>query len=111
MGELAQESGQVDVDVAWQQLCSARLGADTADASLREVLAAKQSLLIRPIKQLIASPHLLAGWLSLNQRAFRFEDGHFSWAENPIEVLADTYHFLQLDWTDAEPAATRFSLL
>ena len=105
VGELAQESGQVDVDVAWQQLCSARLGADTADASLREVLAAKQSLLIRPIKQLIASPHLLAGWLSLNQRAFRFEDGHFSWAENPIEVLADTYHFLQLDWNDAEPAA------
>ena len=105
VGELAQESGQVDVDVAWQHLCSARLGADAADASLREVLAAKQSLLIRPIKQLMASPHLLSGWLSLNQRAFRFEDGHFSWAENPIEVLADTYHFLQLDWNDAEPAA------
>ena len=105
VGELAQESGQVDVDVAWQHLCSARLGADTADASLRQVLAAKQSLLIRPIKQLMASPHLLSGWLSLNQRAFRFEDGHFSWAENPIEVLADTYHFLQLDWSDAEPAA------
>ena len=105
VGELAQESGQVDIDVAWQHLCSARLGADPADASLRQVLAAKQSLLIRPIKQLMASPHLLSGWLSLNQRAFRFEDGHFSWAENPIEVLADTYHFLQLDWSDAEPAA------
>ena len=105
VGELAQEAGQVDVDVAWQQLCNARLGADAADASLREVLTAKQSLLIRPIKQLMASPHLLSGWLSLNQRAFRFEDGHFSWAENPIEVLADTYHFLQLDWNDAEPAA------
>jgi acetyl/propionyl-CoA carboxylase alpha subunit len=105
VGELAQEAGQVDVDVAWQQLCSARLAADSADVSLREVLAAKQSLLIRPIKQLMASPHLLSGWLSLNQRAFRFEDGHFAWAENPIGVLADTYHFLRLDWNDAEPAA------
>jgi biotin carboxyl carrier protein len=105
VGELAQEAGQVDVDVAWQQLCSARLAADSADGSLREVLAAKQSLLIRPIKQLMASPHLLSGWLSLNQRAFRFEDGHFAWAENPIGVLADTYHFLRLDWNDAEPAA------
>ena len=57
VGELAQEAGQVDVDVAWQQLCNARLGADAADASLREVLTAKQSLLIRPIKQLMASPH------------------------------------------------------
>ena len=105
VGELAQEAGQVDVDVAWQQLCSARLAADSVDVSLREVLAAKQSLLIRPIKQLMASPHLLSGWLSLNQRAFRFEDGHFAWAENPIGVLADTYHFLRLDWNDAEPAA------
>ena len=27
------------------------------------------------------------------------------WAENPIEVLADTYHFLRLDWNDTLPAA------
>jgi len=106
VGELAQEAGRVDVDVAWQQLCAARVQASDADQSaLQKVLSAKESLLLRPIKQLMASPHLLSGWLSLNQDAFRFEDGHFSWAENPIEVLADTYHFLRLDWNDALPAA------
>ena len=107
VGELAQEAGRVDVDVAWQQLCAARVQASDSDqGALQKVLSAKESLLLRPIKQLIASPHLLSGWLSLNQDAFRFEDGHFSWAENPIEVLADTYHFLRLDWNDALPAAS-----
>ena len=106
VGELAQEAGRVDVDVAWQQLCAARVQASDSDqGALHKVLSAKESLLLRPIKQLMASPHLLSGWLSLNQDAFRFEDGHFSWAENPIEVLADTYHFLRLDWNDALPAA------
>ena len=105
VGELAQEAGRVDVDVAWQQLCAARVQASDSDqGALQKVLSAKESLLLRPIKQLMASPHLLSGWLSLNQDAFRFEDGHFSWAENPIEVLADTYHFLRLDWNDALPA-------
>ena len=106
VGELAQEAGRVDVDVAWQQLCAARMQASDADkGALQKVLSAKESLLLRPIKQVMASPHLLSGWLSLNQDAFRFEDGRFSWAENPIEVLADTYHFLRLDWNDALPAA------
>jgi len=106
VGELALEADRVDVDVAWQQLCSARLSeAGTSERDLRSVLAAKHSLLTRPIKQLMASPHLLSGWLSLNQKAFRFADEHFSWAENPIEVLADTYHFLRLDWSEAGAAA------
>jgi len=106
VGELAHEAGRVDVDVAWQQLCAARVQASDSDqGALQKVLSAKESLLLRPIKQLMASPHLLSGWLSLNQDAFQFEDGHFSWAENPIEVLADTYHFLRLDWNDALPAA------
>ena len=92
------------MDVAWQQLCAARVQASDSDqGALQKVLSAES--LLRPIKQLMASPHLLSGWLSLNQDAFRFEDGHFSWAENPIEVLADTYHFLRLDWNDALPAA------
>ena len=92
--------------IAWRLLCAARL--DTAGAehdALRQVLAAKESLLIRPIEQLMASPHLLSGWLSLNQQAFLFEAGHFAWAENPIEVLADTYHFC--GWTGTTPCLQR----
>lgn len=106
VGELAQEAGRVDVDVAWRLLCSARVDTEAHDKALmRATLAAKESLLLRPIKQLMSSPHLLSGWLSLNKAAFQFEGGHFSWAENPIEVLSDTYHFLRLDWSENLPAA------
>lgn len=107
VGELAQEAGRVDVKIAWQQLCAARVAAAGAAAgTLKSVLASKESLLIRPIMQLMASPHLLSGWLSQNQHAFRFEQGHFEWADNPVEVLADTYHFLRLDWNESLPASS-----
>ena len=107
VGELAQESNRVDVDVAWKLLCSARLsGAGQERDAMGQVLSAKESLLLRPIKQLMASPHLLSGWLSLNRAAFEFSDGHFAWAENPVEVLADTYHFLRLDWNASLPSAS-----
>ena len=107
VGELAQEAGRVDIKIAWEQLCATRVAAAGAEgAALKSVLAAKESLLIRPIMQLMASPHLLSGWLSQNQHAFRFEQGHFEWADNPVEVLADTYHFLRLDWNETLPASS-----
>ena len=106
VGELAQEAGRVDVDIAWRLICQAqRDRAGELEPALTKVLAAKESLLTRPLKLLLKSPHLLSGWLSLNRKAFNFEEEHFVWAENPIEVLADTYHFLRLDWNDQLPAA------
>ena len=106
VGELAQEAGRVDVDIAWRLICQAqREEFPDLEPALQTVLAAKESLFTRPLKLLLKSPHLLSGWLSLNRQAFRFEDGHFVWAENPIGVLADTYHFLRLDWNDQLPAA------
>ena len=94
VGELAQEAGRVDVDIAWRLICQAQLNASAdLEPALKSVLAAKESLFTRPLKLLLMSPHLLSGWLSLNRRAFRFQNDHFVWAENPIEVLADTYHF------------------
>ena len=106
VGELAREAGRVDVDYAWRSLLEARTrqGGDQASA-LSAVLARKESLLLRPIKLLMQSPHLLSGWLSLNQAAFRFDQGHFSWAENPVEVLSDTYHYLLLDWDETVAAS------
>ncbi|MGD2007432.1 MAG: biotin carboxylase N-terminal domain-containing protein [Cellvibrionales bacterium] len=107
VGELAQEADRVDVDAAWAFLCKERLAqvADEHEADLRSVLQHKQSLLLRPIKALMAAPHLLAGWLSINRSAFTGEDNHISWAENPIELLADTYHYLRMDWSEDAPAA------
>ncbi len=108
VGELAFESGRLDIDVAWHTLCQRRTEAlDGADASsLGAVLSRKQSLLLRPIKLLMSSPHLLAGWLSVNKSAFAYDGEHLSWAENPVELLSDTYHFLRMDWSESAAAAS-----
>jgi len=57
------------------------------------------------MQRLLAQPHLLSGWLSVNRAAFSFEGDRITWAENPIDVLSDTYHFLKLDWSETAPAA------
>ncbi len=107
VGELTQEADRIDIDAAWRLLCGHRTGAlEGAQArELSEVLSRKQSLLLRPLQMLMASPHLLSGWLSVNKAAFTYDDGHLSWAENPIDVLSDTYHFLKLNWSESSPAS------
>ena len=107
VGELAQEAGRVDVAAAWDFLCAQRLteATEAHRPAVRDVLQRKQSLLLRPIQALMAAPHLLSGWLSINRDAFLRDGDHISWAENPIELLADTYHFLKMDWSEnAAPA-------
>ena len=107
VGELAQEAERVDVDAAWSFLCKERMGELSPEQAkaVGSVLQQKQSLLLRPIKALMAAPHLLAGWLSINRAAFTGGEKHISWAENPVELLADTYHYLRMDWTPEAPAA------
>ncbi|MEE4202445.1 MAG: biotin/lipoyl-containing protein [Halieaceae bacterium] len=106
VGELAREASHVDVDVAWKLLCDARIKAAEHGDTMRSVLSRKQSLVLRPIRLLLEAPHLLSAWLSANQTAFDLsQDGRITWAENPVELLGDTYHFLKLDWSPDSPAA------
>lgn len=107
VGELAKEAQRVDIEAAWTLLCRQRIGEASQEhqAALQEVLQNKQSLLLRPIKLLLESPHLLSGWLSVNEGAFQRDGDHISWAENPIDLLSDTYHFLKMDWSVEAAAA------
>ena len=106
VGELASEAAQVDLDTAWTLLCEARIQTANYSDAMRTVLARKQSLILRPIRMLLESPHLLSGWLSANEGAFDLNTGgQITWAENPVELLSDTYHFLKLDWSPDSPAA------
>ena len=107
VGELRREAERVDLDVAWQELTRQRTSQCEGDnaKTLLDVLQRKQSLLLRPMQRLLAQPHLLSGWLSVNRAAFSFEGDRITWAENPIDVLSDTYHFLKLDWSETAPAA------
>ena len=107
VGELKQQANNLDLVYAWQQLYEACLqGLDGEPAKgLALALEQKQTLLLRPLELLLAEPHILSGWLSINRDSYTLIEGKISWNENPIELLADTYHFLNMDYVQGAPAA------
>ena len=108
VGLLKQEANNLDVAYAYSQICSVELASFTNEddkLALKEVLERKQLLLTRPVAALLAEPHKLAGWLSINQAHFSLNNGKVQWDTNPIRILVDTYHFLNMDFCDSKPAS------
>lgn len=110
VGELKQRANNLDLAHAYKELCKRALAGMEGDehAALADTLQLKESLLLRPLIRLLEEPHILSGWLSLNRDCYTVIDGKLCWNENPIELLADTYHFLNMDYVsgDAPPAAS-----
>jgi biotin carboxyl carrier protein len=57
------------------------------------------------IETLLAEPHLFAGWLALNKKHYRIENGKLFWIRNPLGVLNDTYAYLNMSYDPKEPAS------
>jgi acetyl/propionyl-CoA carboxylase alpha subunit len=106
VGELKEQANNVDLDYAFNAIRSALVKASDDAAATQNVIDRKRTLLLRPIAQLFEEAHTLAGWLSVNQKHFSVDGGKVSWTENPIKVLADTYHFLHMDFASKAPAAS-----
>ncbi|QFU76012.1 biotin carboxylase [Halioglobus maricola] len=108
VGELKQRANNLDLGYAWQQICKAELASSTGDAAaaLKSSLDLKHTLLLRPLEMLLAEPHILAGWLSINRDSYTMVEGKISWNENPLELLDDTYHFLNMDYISGAPASS-----
>ena len=110
VGLLKQKANNLDLNFAYAQVCSqalAKIEETEAKAALQSVLARKQLLLIRPLERLMAQPHILAGWLSLNQKYFELTaKGEIFWNENPVKVLSEAYHYLNMNFNVENPAAS-----
>ena len=102
VGALKEQALQVDLQYAYANLAKADIGkAKKSDdkAALQNIFQRKQLLLTRPIEQMLEQPHILSGWLGMNQQHFEISSkGKVSWLTNPIEVLNNTYHFLNMDY-------------
>ena len=48
---------------------------------------------------------MLSGWLSANRDCYALVDGKINWRRNPLELLADTYNFLDMNHRQGRPAA------
>jgi biotin carboxyl carrier protein len=109
VGEIKQHANNLDLASAYTKLGQAALTDVDGEArkALAETLQRKESLLLRPLSMLLDEPHMLSGWLSINRDCYTMIDGKICWNENPLELLADTYHFLYMDYvqSDKPPAA------
>ena len=101
VGELAAVARKIDLEAAWRGYSLASTSNDS------QVLDAKKTLVLRPIEKLLSCPHTLSGWLSANKDAFAFENGRVTFTENPVDLLVDTYHFLNLDSEGSAAASER----
>ena len=109
VGELKKRANDMDLKLAYKDICASALTAVEGDdkKALAQTLQLKESLLLRPLTMLLDEPHYLAGWLSINRDCYTLIDGKISWNENPVALLAETYHFLNMDFIagDKPPAA------
>ncbi len=108
VGRLRQRAETLDTEHAFAEIRRRLAGAEpdkTARAALASCIDRKQSLLLRPLQKLLAEPHMLSGWLSLNRAAFAAAGDAWSFTCNPLELLADAYHYLNMDFREATPPA------
>ncbi len=106
VGELREAGSKVDLVAAYTAIENAAQSAGPEQqADLTRVLAHKYALFRRPLEALLDNAHCLSGWLSLYSADCLLEDGKLAWQRNPLQLLADTYHFLNMDYTPGRPAA------
>ncbi|HET7753499.1 MAG TPA: biotin/lipoyl-containing protein [Anaeromyxobacteraceae bacterium] len=113
VGQLKDEGNKIDINYAFAEMkkhYAKEMGAEAANdpslaKSMSDIIDRKFTLLTRVIERLLDEPHLLAGWLSLNRRQYRIEDGKVFWLRNPLGVLNDAYDYLDMTWNPRMPAA------
>ncbi len=111
VAELKEQANQIDLVYAYDQLMQRAIdaasegGSEEEGTAVRACFERKYSLLRRPLERLMAEPHLLSGWLSVNRDCYTLIDGRISWNENPLDLLADTYHYLDMNFQEGQAAA------
>lgn len=113
VGTLKEEADLLDPVYAFMQMkkhYARQIALDFPDnpqaaKAMSQVLDRKGTLITRPMERLLGDPHLLSGWLSMNTKNFRFEEGKIVWLRNPLRVLAETYGFLHMSYNPHKPAA------
>jgi acetyl/propionyl-CoA carboxylase alpha subunit len=102
VGSLQAVAHDVDLDVAFQELSR------RTDAGARKVLAAKETLLERPLARLLANPHALGGFLGrYDGELWRVENGDVRFVANPARFLERLVHYIDLEDRRGKPPSER----
>jgi acetyl/propionyl-CoA carboxylase alpha subunit len=94
VGSLQNITKDFDIEILWGAL-SKKLG---TDASSAKVFSRKMTFLARPIKEILQSPHLLAGFIGYhNNKSWKVSGNEVTFLRNPVELLSDLYVYLNLE--------------
>src|SRR5512138_685877 len=113
VGQLKEEASKLDTVAAFlalkkhyaKKMAEEFPGDPNVGKTMSQILDRKGTLVTRPMDKLLEDPHLLSGWLSINQKNFTMEKGKVVWHDNPFVILADTYEYLNMQYDPAAPAA------
>lgn len=93
VGALEKIIKDVDLEIAWKKMIS-----EASSADLKKVLSRKLTLITRPIGELIKDAHLTAGFIGFHlNRSWKISGSKIEWLRNPIFILADLYHYLNME--------------
>lgn len=91
-----------------KQIASAHGTDESLQSAMKAIDAAmerKHTFVLRALDILTQDPHVFSGWLSLNKANVQFDGDKVVWTRNPIQVLDETYHYLNMDFRADLPAA------
>ncbi|PKA14708.1 biotin/lipoyl-containing protein [Leptospira haakeii] len=92
VGALESLGKDIDLEVAWTKALS------NAPAEGKKVLSRKLTLITRPLGELLADAHVLAGFLGYHENvSWKIEKDQVVWARNPIHILSDLYYYLHME--------------
>ncbi len=92
-GKIKVLSNKINLDIAWDyKLSEAKKKYGVIG---EQIFEQKSTLLLRPLKKLFHDTHLLMGWIAF-QKA-KYNKNTNTEIENPINILKDLYHFLNLE--------------
>ena len=98
-GKLKNFCDQINLDLAWKiqrDQVQKNYGSDGL-----QIYDQKITLILRPLKKLLNKTHLLMGWLSFQKS--KNLHSKLSTFQNPVQTLADLYHFLRLEQHSGVP--------
>ena len=103
VGSLAQLSADLDLEIAFAELLRRQ-----REDSARDVLAGKETLVLRPLAALLHRPHLLGGFLGrYDGSLWRFESSAPRFEANAIHFLERLYHFLDMEERPGAPPSEK----
>jgi acetyl/propionyl-CoA carboxylase alpha subunit len=103
VGALQQQVDDLDLEIAVAETLARQ-----PDADARAMLAAKETLLLRPIQRLLANPHLLAGFLGrFEGELWCVDDGQARFADDPLRFLQELYHYLNMEERPSTPPSEK----